>query len=198
MLHADAVAARGLRGVQLRARLDAVPFLERETWVDVVLGVPEAPADAGLPREGVPYLPAGVDEIVAVIDHAPVGAATTFVDLGAGLGRVLALVHRLTGARCEGVEVQPGLVSAARARLEAPIVLHQGDAAALVPAGDVFFLYTPFGGETLARALAAIEAQARTKPVVIATVGLELPGVSWLRARPPPLASLALYDSIRR
>ncbi|MFO0599274.1 MAG: hypothetical protein U0228_28465 [Myxococcaceae bacterium] len=197
------MAARGLRGVQLRARLDAVPFLERETWVDVVLGVPEAPADAGLPREGVPYLPAGVDEIVAVIDHAPVGAAKTFVDLGAGLGRVLALVHRLTGARCEGVEVQPGLVSAAREwlganRAEAPIVLHQGDAAALVPAGDVFFLYTPFGGETLARALAAIEAQALTKPVVIATVGLELPGVSWLRARPPPLASLALYDSIRR
>ena len=55
----------------------------------------------------MPYLPCPVDTLLRVIEHAPLGAADVFVDVGSGLGRAAALVHLLTGARAVGLEVQP-------------------------------------------------------------------------------------------
>ena len=145
-----------------RDALGAVPPVARDTWVDRALGL-EAIAEDGadLPRGCVPYLPCSVDALLRLIEHAPVGAGDVFVDVGAGLGRAVALVHLLTGAPAIGVEVQPAHVAASRAlamrlRLRSASFL-SGDAAEIVPqltAGSVFFLYCPFSGDRLVKLLA--------------------------------------------
>jgi SAM-dependent methyltransferase len=186
-----------LQGPALLERLRALPFTERDAWVDALLGIEELPADApGLPRESVPYLPAGVEEILAAVLEAPITARDDFVDLGSGLGRVVMLVHLLTGARARGIELQEALVHSARERsanLEGVSFLH-ADATTVALDGSVFFLYAPFSGQMLSRALARLEEVAKRRPIIICAVGLELHDAAWLRPRKTSSLSLMLYD----
>jgi hypothetical protein len=81
-------------------RILSVPHAERDAWVDALLALPELPADSpGLPAGAVPYLPAGVAEILALVSEAPLREGDELVDLGSGLGRVAILAHLLSGAR---------------------------------------------------------------------------------------------------
>src|SRR5450432_661953 len=99
----------------LRAALGALAPLDRDAWLDLVLGSGSPPDDGPeLPRGGVPYLPCPVDALVRAIDAAAIGPADVFVDVGAGVGRAAAVVNLLTGAEVVGVDVQPALVAAAR------------------------------------------------------------------------------------
>ena len=172
----------------LRAALGALAPLDRDAWLDLVLGSGSPPDDGPeLPRGGVPYLPCPVDALVRAIDAAAIGPADVFVDVGAGVGRAAAVVNLLTGAEVVGVEVQPALVAAARAlaaRLRlARVSFIEGDAADLPPparAGSVFFLYCPFSGERLTRLLGHLEALARTREVRVCCVDLPLPSRPWL------------------
>src|SRR5262249_29302480 len=123
------------------------------------------------------------------------------VDLGAGLGRVVLLVHLLSGARARGVEIQAPLVQRARQRC-AELALAAGsfvhaDAADCELDGSVFFLYAPFGGDVLARVLRRLEGVAGGRPMAVAGVGLELPDAPWLTARSTSSAALTLYESRR-
>ena len=96
-LRAEIQAGR-LRGAALRDLVCSIPRVDREVWIDEVLGMPPAPpTSSDLPRGGVPYLPAGVDEILAWLDEAGVTAEDSVVDLGcaytmevdeAGVGRL--------------------------------------------------------------------------------------------------------------
>jgi hypothetical protein len=205
-LRLEALAARGaiasgaLRGAALLARLRAVPVADRDVWVDELLGLEEPPPDVpDLPRGAVPYLPCGVDEILAMVEEAPVGPGDELVDLGAGLGRVAMLVHLLTGARARGVEIQAPLVQIARERCAAlgltGVSMVHADAAAAALDGSIFFLYAPFGGAVLARVIDRLEEVARRRPIVVAAVGLELPDAPWLAPRATSLAALVLYDA---
>jgi SAM-dependent methyltransferase len=184
-------------------RILSIPFLERDAWVDELLGIEAPPPDVpDLPRGSVPYLPCGVDEILTMVREAPVGPEDVLVDLGAGLGRVVILAHLLSGARARGVEIQAPLVERARARsaalgLEEVSFVH-ADAADLELDGSVFFLYAPFNGEMLRRVLRRLQDVARRRPIVVAAVGLEFRGISWLRARPTSSVALTLYDSRAR
>lgn len=65
-----------------RAALLEVPAIDRDAWLDRVLGLGETPDD-------------GPDVVV---------------DVGGGLGRAAALLHLLTGAAVVGLEIQPRLV----------------------------------------------------------------------------------------
>src|SRR6202042_980367 len=97
------VRSGALRGAALEDLLRSIPFRDRDDWIDALLGFEEVPPDAAdLPRGSVPYLPCGVDEILAAVRDAPVGPEDELVDLGAGLGRVAMLVHLLSGARTRG------------------------------------------------------------------------------------------------
>jgi SAM-dependent methyltransferase len=173
----------------------------RDAWVDAVLGLGELPDDGpDLPRECVPYLPCPVDALLRMVDEADIGATDVFVDLGSGIGRATALVHLLTGAATVGIEIQPQLALAARevtARLPLPgQTTVEGDATALAadfPLATVFFLYCPFGGDRLARALAAIEVVARARPLRVCCVDLPLPVRPWLSLDPPRRGDLAVY-----
>lgn len=196
------VQAGRLRGAALVAQLLTVPAGEREAWVDELLGLPEAPPDGSeLPRGAVPYLPAGVDEILAMVLGVPLASADRLVDLGSGLGRVVLLAHLLSGAAGVGIEIQAPLVERARAcgaelGLSSVGFVH-ASAAEVELAGSVFFFYAPFTGEPLRRVLATLEALARRQPIVVCTVGLELGDQPWLQRRATELPSLAVYDSRR-
>ena len=110
-----------------------------------------------------------------------------FVDIGAGPGRAIALVHLLTGAGAVGVEIQPELVHAAAdltARLGLPRVrCIEGDAATVAASmvvGSVFFFYCPFSGARLEKVLDDLEPIARTRPLRLCCVNLPLPPRPWL------------------
>jgi SAM-dependent methyltransferase len=193
------IASGALRGAALRALLCVVPFLDRDAWVDELLGIEPPPPDApDLPRGAVPYLPCGVDEILALVQEA-VGPGDELVDLGSGLGRVAILVHLLSGARTRGIEIQAALVDRARARCAAlgltAVSFVHGDAADAELDGSIFFLYAPFNGAVLARVVRRLEDVARRRPIVVAAVALELPDAPWLAARSTSSAALTLYES---
>jgi SAM-dependent methyltransferase len=182
----------------------AVPFVERDAFVDRALGFGPPPDDGPLPRGSVPYIPCGVDAIVHAVREAPVTSRGVFVDLGAGVGRALVVAHLLSGARAVGVELQPHLVAEGRAHvarlgLEGAVRLVEGDAGACpVPEGTVFFIYASFGRDVLSRVLAWLLPLARDRRVTLCAVGFEIDGVSWLEASPTSCAELVVYRSARR
>lgn len=171
-----------------RAALLGVPPDTRDAWIDRVLGL-GAPPDDGpeLPRSCVPYLPCGVDALIEIVDSAEVGPTDVFVDVGSGVGRAMALVHLLTGAAVIGIEIQSGLVQAARdvARVvSSRISSVHGDAVDLtghIMIGSVFFLYCPFSGERLRQVLIDLEAIAQAKPIRVCCVDLPLPACALAR-----------------
>lgn len=189
-----------LRGAALLELLLSVPASDRDAWVDELLAIEAPPADMpNLPRGAVPYLPSGVDEILALVLEAPVTASDALVDLGSGLGRVVILAHLLTGARASGVELQEHLVRSADARcaelgLRDVSFLH-ADAAEIDVDGSIFFLYAPFNGEMSRRALRRLEALARRRPIVVCAVGIEFRDLPWLSPRATSNPLVTLYDS---
>lgn len=186
-----------------RAALMRVPPADRDAWLDVVLGLDSLPDDGpALPRGCVPYLPCGVDALLRMVEHAEVGDSDVFVDIGAGVGRAAALVQLLTGASAIGLEIQLGLVRAARELMARASGLRveviEGDAAArtgLVASGSVFFLYCPFSGERLEKVLGELEVIARTRQIRVCCVDLPLPPRAWLELVSPQHEDLAVYRS---
>lgn len=165
---------------RFRDALLAIAPAARDAWLDDTLGTNDLPADDVLPRGCVPYLPCPVDATLRAIEHAAITADDIVVDIGAGIGRAAALLHLATGATVVGLEIQPRLVTAARAlatRLAAPLSFLEGDAADGVPRGDVYFLYCPFSGDRLLGLLAQLETM---RPVRICCVDLPLPARPWL------------------
>jgi SAM-dependent methyltransferase len=204
---ADRVRAQIEQGAcapaRFRAILTSVPGEARDAWVDRAFGLGPPPDDGPeLPRGCVPYLPCSVDVLLRLTEQAPVRASDVCVDVGAGVGRAAALVHLLTGASVVGIEVQPALVSAARAlgqclRLTG-VSFVEGDASLTtdaLTAGSVFLLYCPFSGERLVRLLASLEPLARSRPICVCCVDLPLPVCPWLEPASPPSPDLAIHRS---
>jgi SAM-dependent methyltransferase len=186
-----------------RAALLDVPPGDRDAWVDRVLGLGDLPLDGpALPPGGVPYLPCSVELLLRVVDEVPVRASDVFVDVGAGAGRAMTLVHLLTGAGAVGLEIQPELVRAARglsARLGlSRVQCIEGDAAtgaAFMVVGSVFFFNCPFSGARLEKVLDDLEPIARTRRLSICCVCLPLPPRPWLTREPGPAGELEIYRS---
>jgi hypothetical protein len=196
---------------EFRDALLGIPAGERDAWVDRVLGLDGLPPDGpALPAGGVPYLPCSVEVLLRVIDEAPVRATDVFVDVGAGPGRAIALVHLLTGADAIGIEVQPELARAANGlagRLGLPRVrCIEGNAATVVasmvatltgsPVREaVFFFYCPFSGARLAKVLDDLQPIAVARQLRLCCVDLPLPPRSWLTRQPGRGGELEIYRS---
>lgn len=197
---AEIVAGR-LRGAALVERLLAIPYLDRDAWIDEVLGFPPPPADSpDLPCGAVPYLPCGVDEILTMVREVTFEPDDELVDIGSGLGRVAILAHLLTGVPARGIEIQEPLVQLARARSAAlrlpDVTFEHADVAELAHDGSIFFLYAPCNGEMLRRVLQRLAEVARRRPIVVCAVGVALEDESWLEVRVTSSPSVAIYDSV--
>jgi hypothetical protein len=194
----DRESAAAIRSLLESGRHDAPAFHDalltvapasRDTWLDRVLGLGDIPDDGpDLPRDCVPYLPCPVDAVLRTVEQAAIRRSDVFVDVGSGVGRAGALVHLLTGASVIGLEVQHGLVLAARdlaRRLRlSRVSTVEGDASTLTgraaALGTVFFLYCPFSGNRLERVLANLEPLARARMLRVCCVDLPLPSRPWL------------------
>lgn len=181
----------------MRERILSVALLEREDFVNAMLGIDGGtPEDEPLPRGAVPYLPCAVEDILVLASE--LRADDELVDLGSGLGRVVMLAHLLSGARAHGIEIQPRLVARAReiaARLSLDVTFAHGDASETPLDGSVFFLYSPFNGAMMERVLTRLREVAARRPLRICAVGVEFREIDWLVARPAAGRSVVFYDA---
>lgn len=162
------IAEGRLRGGALRAVFDQLPRLERDHFVEEVLGIAYPPLEepALVTSEHMTYAPSGYDEIVHALELTQLGAGDRFLDLGSGLGKVVMLAALLTGAESSGVECDHQLCELGRnaaAALGVPgVQLRPGDAREARGAdADVVFMYLPFAGAGLARVMEGLRQDSR-------------------------------------
>ncbi len=125
------------------------------------------------------YEPTPVAQADALLDLSPLApASATFVDLGAGMGRVVMLAARRPFRAVIGVEISPALVEIARENLAAlrdprriatDVKIVRADAREYVfPRGDlVVFLYNPFRAAVLADVLTNLRAGEHREVVLL-------------------------------
>jgi SAM-dependent methyltransferase len=99
------------------------------------------------------------------------GPEDVVFDLGSGAGRLICMAARWPVKKCVGVEISEDYCRIARQNAlrmrgrKAPIEIVCGDAAQVdLSTGTVFYLFNPFGKETLAAVLANIEASMHHNP----------------------------------
>jgi predicted RNA methylase len=161
------IASGILRGRSLREHFDEMARLERDHYVEEVLGIAYPPLDEPeLERELVPYSPSGYDEIVHALDMVELAAGDRFFDIGSGTGKAVMLAALLCGARSSGIECNVSLIELAR-RASADLGIEDakfvhGDARdTAFDHADVFFMYLPFTGRALATVMAHLLERAR-------------------------------------
>jgi SAM-dependent methyltransferase len=189
-----------VRGNELLEWLATLPAAARDAALDQYLGIADAtPASDPPGTDLIGYHASSVAAIVRAFIEVPLQPQDTFVDLGAGLGKVVLLAHLLTGARARGIELQPELVARSRhaaRKLGIDIELEQGDAReAELETGTVFYLYAPFTGPALGAALVRLERVAQRHAIVICALGVDLPR-AWLVPRGSDSFWLTVYDSV--
>jgi SAM-dependent methyltransferase len=125
------------------------------------------------------YEPTPVAQAEALLDASPLTAEhTTFIDIGAGMGRVVFLAARRPFRGVVGVEISPALVEIARDNLgdlsdtrrqATDVRFVCADAAAYrFPPGDLaVYLYNPFGAPVLEAMLARLCAHDPSREVVL-------------------------------
>jgi SAM-dependent methyltransferase len=183
------------------AELAAAPLDIRDHWVEEILDVAYPPLGATSPQpELLLDSPSGLAEILFMLDRAALGPGRTFVDLGAGSGKVVLLVALLTGARAYGVEIDPELVAHARAAARAlaldGAVFIEGDMRTVpLPAADVYYSFIPSArsADVIAR-LAPVAAEQRIR---LFAQRLDLERLPWLRAVDGASYWLETYESIQ-
>lgn len=125
------------------------------------------------------YEPTPVGEAEALLDASPLAPErATFVDLGAGMGRVVMLAARRPFRAVIGVEISPALVEIARENLRTlrdpnravrDVKIVRADAAEYAfPRGDLaVFMYNPFHGPVLETVIANVSALAGRDVVLL-------------------------------
>ena len=136
---------------------------------EVALNINTTPRNGNRPnvpsrhQDGVQYEVPDYLYMRRVRDMLQPGAQDVVFDIGCGMGRFLCLMARESVRKCVGVELQPQLCEAARKNAanlrgrKAPIEIVCGDAAtADLSEGTIFYMYNPFGPQTMADVLANI------------------------------------------
>jgi SAM-dependent methyltransferase len=125
------------------------------------------------------YEPTPVAEAEALFDASPLRPEqATFVDVGAGMGRVVLLAARRPFRRVVGIEISPALVEIARdniasahgpQRAAKDVRIVAADAASFAfPRGDlVVYLYNPFRAPVLERMLTNLLAANDVREIVL-------------------------------
>jgi SAM-dependent methyltransferase len=125
------------------------------------------------------YEPTPVGQAEALLGASPLSPErATFVDAGAGMGRVVLLAARRPFRAVIGVEISPALVEIAREnlatvrdpkRVATDVKIVRADAARYkFPRGDlVIFLYNPFRGPVLDDVLVSLRAPGEHREIVL-------------------------------
>lgn len=138
--------------------------------------------------EMIHYESTPVSALLEMVERVPFTDSDRFVDIGAGLGQVVMLVHLLNGVAAVGLEVNPSYVAHARAQAAAlgigGVRFKLGDArTADLCSGTVYFLFSPFRGQMLRAVLGRLREETAKRPVTICSFGpctAQLAGESWL------------------
>lgn len=106
-----------------------------------------------------------------MLRRAQLGTSDVLYDIGCGMGRLLCLAARRRISKCIGIELHAGLAEIARRNAErlrkriAPIEIRTQDAAtADLSEGTIFYLFNPFGPDTLAAVLANLQRSFSERP----------------------------------
>jgi predicted RNA methylase len=117
------------------------------------------------------YEPAKYPAVRACLRAARLTDRDVFFDIGCGMGRVLCMAARHPLQKCVGVEYMPSLAAVADRNLarlrgrRAPAEVWIGDACDFGYAdGTVFFLYNPFGEQTMRRFIECLRHSLITRP----------------------------------
>lgn len=148
--------------------------LIKARWYDRLSGIDtaaeEGPDDSKLTEDGSlgkdrhPYQPTFYGRLEKMLAYLKLTQDDVFVDLGCGKGRAVFFVARQKIKKVIGVELNPKLFAVAQKNLKnfrrgrSPIKLLNVDAACFNPQeGTAFFLFNPFGRDTLEAVLGNIE-----------------------------------------
>ncbi len=137
------------------------------------------------------YEPTPARAVLDLVDHVGWEPRDVFYDLGSGLGRVVILVHLLTGLPARGVEIDPDLCEQAREAAQrlnlAGVEFIEANAReADYAEGTIFFLFTPFKDATWRAVLDKLHAVGRQRELELCTYG----PCTLAAAQEPWLASL--------
>ena len=194
-IRSSSISRDALLALLLEAPLDV-----RDHLVEDILGIAYPPLDlAPAERDVNRDFTSSLQEILFVLEHARLGPNSSFVDLGAGLGKVVLLVALLTGAHAWGVELDSQLIASARTAarslgLERAQFLHGDIREAPLPAADAYYLFIPFlGSAAIAERLAPVAAQ---RKILLFSQALDLKALPWLRATGARSYWLEMYESI--
>ena len=125
----------------------------------------------------VRYQPTPASVILELVERINQQETDVFYDLGSGLGKVTLLVHLLTTVKSVGVEYQPTFCTyadeqIARLGLREKVEYLNCDARDVdYAAGNIFFLFNPFGGTIFDTVLENIQAVASQKAIIICSYG---------------------------
>ncbi len=160
-----------------------------DVLLDGVLGLtPPASPRQAMPPEMNPYEPTPARAVLDLVDQVSWNAEDVFYDLGSGLGRVVILVHLLTGLSAKGVEIDSALCEEARQAAQrlnlSRIEFVQRDVREVAYSqGTVFFLFTPFKASLLRAMLDMLRQEGQRRRITLGTYGpctFEVAQESWL------------------
>lgn len=165
-----------VRSFGIRGYLQDVINTATDRWFEWRLGIDTSGdtnshvADHG---DSVGYVPIPYALLRKLLSQVPMGSKSSFLDYGAGRGRVVAIAAQFPLRRVTGVELSPRLAEDARANLHRAkrlvcqdVVIVNADAADFhVPDDvDVIHFFKPFRGRTLEQVLDKIEDSYRRAP----------------------------------
>ncbi len=170
-----------------------------DVLVDGVLGLtPAASPGKAMPPEMNRYEPTPARAVLDLVDQVTWDSHDVFYDLGSGLGRVVILVHLLTGLSAKGVELDSALCDQARQAAQSlnlsRIEFIQRDVREVAYSqGTVFFLFTPFKGSLLRAVLDTLRQEGQRRRITLSTYGpctFEVAREPWLHG----LTEAALHN----
>lgn len=152
-----------LKGYSLR--LPRISFVVREHYYEKRLGIVTIEPrpikyDTSLYKDAVLYQPTPYSILERMMVYLQLKTDDVFIDLGCGEGRVIFFVARQKLKKVVGVECNEELVDLADRNLHhlklntTPIEIIHADAATFDGrGGTVFFMFNPFGPQTLTRVI---------------------------------------------
>lgn len=180
-------------GPDLYAWLASLPAGERDAAFERELGIAGLGGPAHTASPGphlVGHHMVSIGAVVRAIHAIPIRSSDVVLDLGAGAGKLLALVRLLTDARVRGVEIQPSLVRAATSIAN----VEEGDArTCALDDATVVFMYCPFEGPELAKVASRVEEH---RPEIVCALGVD-PPLHRFRRRPLHDFWMGIWDSGR-